>query len=183
MRNWLQRETCRFSFGVLLVVAIVVVVPAAAFAQEEHRSSFAASTFKGVIFDPTTYAPALIAYDATMRDWNSSQPLFRSGYVELNERFTVSGLPRDVPVSYQIGNRRIVGDAFANLGMSVVNNVADRVFERILTDRFPTHRKVVRTLGWIERSAFASYMSYQLSAAHYRQASTNVRLAEQLGLR
>ena len=182
MLNWLQRKTCRSCFGALFV-AIVVVVPAAASAQDAHRSSFAASAFKGVIFDPTTYTPALIAYDATMRDWNTSQPLFQHGYMELNERFTVSGLPRDVPVSYQIGNRRIVRDAFANLSMSVVNNVTDRVLERALLDRFPTHRKAVRTLGWIERSAFASYMSYQLSAAHYRQASTNVRLAADLGLR
>src|SRR5580765_291644 len=101
MLNWLKRKTSRFGIAAVLVV---VLLPASAFAQSEQRSSFAASTFKGVIFDPTTYAPALIAYDATMRDWKTSQPLFRAGYMELNERFTVSGLPRDVPVSYEVGN-------------------------------------------------------------------------------
>ena len=36
-----------------------------------------------------------------------------------------------------------------NLQMSVVNNVADRLFERMLLSRFPEHRKLVKTLGWI----------------------------------
>ena len=158
-------------------------MPSAALAQDEQRSSFAASVFKGVIFDPTTYAPAVIAYDATMRDWNTSQPLFRYGYVEMNQRFTVSGMPRDIPVSYEDGNRKIMSDAFGNLGMSIANNVTARLFERALSDRFPNHRKLVRTLSWVERSAFASYWSYRLSADHYRQATRNQRMAVELGIR
>jgi len=158
-------------------------MPSAALAQDEQRSSFAASVFKGVILDPTTYAPAVIAYDATMRDWNTSQPLFRYGYVEMNSRFTVSGMPRDTPLSYQDGNRKILSDAFGNFGMSVANNVTARLFERALSDRFPNHRKLVRTLSWIERSAFASYWSYKLSADHYRQATRNQRMAADLGIR
>ena len=138
---------------------------------------------KSVIFDPTTYAPAIIAYDATMRDWNTSQPFFRAGYVEHNERFTLTGRPNDLPMSYEDGQRRILTDALVNLQMSIVNNVADRLFERMLLSRFPEHRKVVKTLGWIERATFASYMSYQLSAQHYRQANSNAQRAQQMGLR
>ncbi|HKB11153.1 MAG TPA: hypothetical protein VKD69_10875 [Vicinamibacterales bacterium] len=138
---------------------------------------------KKVVLDPTTYAPAIIAYDATMRDWNTSQPFFRHGYMEHNERFTLTGLPNDVPVSYDVGRNRILTDALLNLQMSVVHNVADRLFERMLMEKFPEHRKLVRVLGWVERGAFASYMSYQLSGQHYRQAAANTQRAQQMGFR
>ena len=42
---------------------------------------------------------------------------------------------------------------------------------------------LVRTLGWIERSAFAGYMSYYLSVRHYRQATVNQAWAQQMGLK
>src|SRR5262249_25940651 len=147
------------------------VVPLTVSAQEQP--SPLGDTVKRVIFDPTTYAPAIIAYDGTMRDWNSSQPFFRNGYIEHNERFTLTGRPNDFPVSYEVGRRRILSDALVNLQMSVVNNIADQLFERALITRYPEHRKLVRVLGWIERGAFASYMSYQLSAQHYQQAAMN----------
>ncbi len=118
-----------------------------------------------------------------MRDWNSSQPFFRNGYFERNERFTVSGLPNDRPVSYDVGRQRILSDAFVNLQLSLANNVADQLFERMLLDRLPTHRKLVRTLGWLERGAFASYLSYRQSAAHYRQAAANLAYAQQMGFK
>jgi len=181
MLSRLQRWTFRFSIGIL--TAVILIAPTRAVAQDDHPSSLAASVVKGVILDPTTYAPAVIAYDATVRDWNSSQPFFRHGYMEFNERFTITGLPNSTPVSYDVGSRRIVSDAFGNLGMSIVNNAADRIFEHALLDRFPTHRRVVRTLGWVERSAFGSYMSYRLSIDHYRQAVRNERVAGQLGYR
>ena len=173
-----RRSTWR---GVL--VALMILLPLRASAQNPDQSSFLADTFKRVILDPTTYAPAAIAYDATMRDWNTSQPFFNNGFFEHNERFTVSGLPNDRPVSYGVGRQRILSDALINLQMSLANNVADQVFERMLLDRFPTHRKLVRTLGWIERSAFASYMSYRLSAAHFRQAAANEAYAQQMGFK
>jgi hypothetical protein len=86
-------------------------------------------------------------------------------------------------MSYATGRNRILSDALINLQISAVNNVAGLVFERMLTNRFPEHRKLVRTLGWIERLSFASYMSYRLSDAHYRQASENIARAQQLGFR
>src|SRR5580765_4150495 len=69
-----------------------------AFAQNEKPSSGFAGVMKGVFFDPTTYAPAVIGYDATMKDWNTSQPFFQSGFVEHNQRFTVTGRPDDTAV-------------------------------------------------------------------------------------
>jgi hypothetical protein len=161
----------------------IVLIPAYASAQDNTGGSAAGSIFKRVVLDPTTYAPAIIAYDGTMRDWNTSQPFFRNGYYERNERFTLSGLPNDRPVSYEVGRRRILSDAFVIAEMSLINNVTGQVFERLLIDRFPNRRKLVRTLGWIERSAFASFMSYHLSAQHYRQAAANQAYAQQMGFK
>jgi hypothetical protein len=165
----------------LLFLVCCVLLPQRVSAQEQ--SSFFADTIKGVLFDPTTYAPAVIAYDATLRDWNSSQPFFRNGYVEHNERFTISGRPNDVAVSYRVGRSRILRDAIVNLEMSAANNAVGRVVERMLIERYPTHRKLVKTLGWIERAALASTLSYYLSAQHYRQAAENATRAQQMGLR
>jgi hypothetical protein len=169
--------------AILIVFAalIGILIPLPVCAQEQP--SPVGDTVKRVIFDPTTYAPAVIAYDATMRDWNTSQPFFRHGFMEHNERFTLTGRPNDVPMSYGDGQRRILTDALVNLQMSVINNVADQLFERMLITRFPEHRKLVRTFGWIERVTFGSYMSYQLSAQHYRQATMNAQRAQQMGLR
>ena len=64
-----------------------------------------------------------------------------------------------------------------------MNNVTDTVFEHVLAERYPSHRKLIRTLGWIEKSAFASYMSYKLAGAHYRQWQQNEQMARQLGIR
>jgi hypothetical protein len=170
------------SASILVVTGITgILFPLTVSAQEQP--SLLGDTVKRVIFDPTTYAPAIIAYDGTMRDWNTSQPFFRNGYMERNERFTLTGLPNDLPVSYEVGRNRIFTDALVNLEMSVVNNVADQLFERMLMTRFPEHRKLVRALGWVERGAFASYMSYQLSAQHYRQAAANGQRAQQMGFR
>jgi hypothetical protein len=178
LQLWARRSTWYAG-----LVALVILLPLRASAQNPDQPSFLGDTFKRVILDPTTYAPAVIAYEGTMRDWNTSQPFFRNGYVERNERFTLSGLPNDRPVSYDAGRQRILSDAFINLQMSLAHNAADQVFERMLIDRFPQHRKLVRTLGWIERSAFASYMSYRLSVMHYRQAAANQAYAQQMGFK
>jgi hypothetical protein len=177
-----QRRLVRISTAFALAVAFVLA-PCAAHAQDPERPSPFWDVTKRVVFDPTTYAPAIIAYDATMRDWNSSQPFFANGYMEHNRRFTVSGRPDDFALNYNAGRKRILSDAFANLEISVANNVVDNVFERVLVTKYPNHRKLVRTLGWIERIGFASYTSYRLSAAHYRQWQQNEAYARQLGLK
>ncbi len=187
-----QRQLCtsRISRGILCGVFTVTLMLSAGHAvaqttndNEQKRPSFLLDVTKRVILDPTTYAPAIIGYDATMRDWKSSQPFFNNGYLEHNWRFTISGRADDYPVSYGVGQRRILADALSNLEMSAVNNLTDSMFEHVLGDRYPNHRKLIRALGWIEKSAFASYMSYRLSASHYRQWQQNEQMARQLGIR
>ncbi len=148
---------------------------------QDHTQSSLATIVKQLVLDPTTYAPAVIAYDATVRDWNTSQPLFQHGFMESNPRFTISGLPNDVPVSYSEGMRRIASDAAGNLGMSLFNNFTDRIVERTLMMRYPDHRKMIRSVNWIERVAFSASMSYVLSIQHFRQAQSNTLQARELG--
>ena len=88
-----------------------------------------------------------------------------------------------LPLPYAEGKKRILADAAANLGMSALNNLTGRVFERMLTERYPEHRKIVRAVSWIERISFGVYMSYMLSKDHYRQAELNATRAQQLGYR
>ena len=163
-----------------MVVSLMTLAASAASAQERGSEPFMPAVLKAVVLDPTTYSPAVMAWAATRLDWQSSQVLFRNGFVEHNAAFTVSGLPDDTAISYGAGNRQILLDAFANLQRSVANNVLERVTERLLVPRYPNHRKLLRAIGWIERSAVASYWSYQLSAGHVRQWQENERRAQQL---
>jgi hypothetical protein len=155
-----------------------------AFAQEKPSVGDATKdVFKRVVLDPTTYAPAIIAYDATMRDWNSSQIFFANGYIERNPRFTFSGRPYDLPVAYGVGQQRIRSDAFRTFQVSLIHNVTENIIERTLVARYPEHRKVYRVLGWIERGAVGSYLTYVLSNQHYRQWRFNEQEATRLGLK
>src|SRR5262245_27700031 len=164
----------------------IVLTATAAGAQETEQNTpttGVADIAKRVLLDPTTYAPAIIAYDGTYRDWKSSQPFFRAGFYEHNSRFTISGLPNDVALSYDAGKRRIFTDAMITLQVSFVNNVTDQIFERVLIQKYPEHRKLIRTLGWVERIGAGSYLAYMLSADHYRQWQRNEELARQFGYR
>jgi len=167
-----------------VMLAVMLVAPGA-FAQGESEpaapdsSSLAWEVTKKTVLDPTTYTPALLSYGATKLDWDSSQVFFRHGFVEQNPRFTVSGFSYDVPISHAAGNRRILKDTVGILSMSVVNNVTTNVLENILIKRYPDQRKLLRTLGWIERIGFASFWSYRLSADHLRKWQENERLARQ----
>jgi hypothetical protein len=181
MLSQVQRRSRRLT-SLALFALLMMLAPMPAFGQGGEPPPLVADTFTRVVFDPTTYAPALVAYDATLRDWNSSQVFFQKGFLEHNERYTISGRPNDVPMSYGAGRSRILTDALINLQMSIANNAADQVFERILVDKFPEHRKLVRTLGWIERSVFASWLACSLAARHYEQAADNQANAQRLGL-
>jgi hypothetical protein len=165
----------------LVLLTILILTPAVASAQSDTGSNIVWDVTKAVIFDPTTYAPATLTYTSMKMDWNSSQPLFRNGWVEQNHRFTVSGRPNDLPVSYAEGNKRIRQMALLHLQESLVNNVAANVFERVLADKYPQHRKLFKVLSWVERIAFASYVSYAASANHFRQTERNRQLAVQFG--
>jgi hypothetical protein len=174
------RGICSIALGTTLLASPVTV---SAQDQEHKSSSFVGDVAKHVLLDPTTYAPAIIGYDATMKDWNSSQPFFQHGYVERNSYFTVSGLPNDRAVSYDVGKQMILRDLFTNLEISAVNNITDSIIERTLIERYPNHHKLVRAIGWIEKSVFASYFSYRLSATHYAQWQQNQQMAQQLGFK
>ena len=168
---------CRVS----AVALTMLLASSSVSAQEQNLGSSVSDVVKKVILDPTTYAPAIVAWEATRLDWQSSQIFFQNGWLERNPRFTVSGHGEDAALGYAAGNRQIFWDAFGNLQLSLVNNASERIMERLLTPRYPGHRKLIRTIGWIERGAMASYLSYLLSAAHFRQWQANEALARQLG--
>ena len=171
--------------GVALCLSVICCGAAGdLFAQEQERpSSVVKDIVKEVVLDPTTFAPSIIAYDATIRDWKTSQPFFKNGFVEQNSRYTITGLPNDRPLNYGDGNRRIFLDAMTTLGTSLAHNALERTIERGLVERHPEHRRLIRTLGWVERISFGVGMSYVLSIEHYRQAQANAAQASALGLR
>lgn len=173
-----MRALCAFMAAMLLVLA-----PASALAQAQVETPrpFAWDVARAVLIDPTTYAPALISYEAIRRDWKTSQVLFANGWVEANPRFTVSGRAGDVPVSYREGTRRIRGAALTMFQYSAVNNTSAKIIERLLIARYPHRKKLIRALSWTERIAFASLLTYTNAADHIRQASTNRRLAREYG--
>jgi hypothetical protein len=166
---------------VAVLTALLTFSAGAAIAQDRVERPFIADVMTRLVLDPTTYAPAALAYDATMRDWRTSQPFFQHGFYESNAGFTLSGLPNDVAVSYRAGQRIIRADTLESLKRSAINNFAEQVIERVMVNKYPNHRKLVRSIGWAQRISFASFKAYRLSAAHYRQAGQNERLAEQLG--
>jgi len=165
------------------LLSIMILTPAVASAQTETGSNVFWDITKSVVFDPTTYTPATLSYTSMKMDWNSSQPLFRNGWVEQNHLFTLSGRPNDRPLSYADGNKKIRQMALLHLQESIVNNTAANIFERVLTNKYPEHRKLFKVLSWTERIAFASYVSYMASANHFKQADRNRQLALQYGYR
>jgi hypothetical protein len=167
----------------LLLISTFLMMPAPASAQSETDSNVFWDVTKAVVFDPTTYAPATLSYTSMKMDWQSSQALFRNGWVEQNHRFTVSGRPNDVPVSFGDGNKRIRQMALLHLQESIINNAAANLFERVLANKYPQHRKLFKVLSWVERMAFASYVSYAASANHFKQTERNRQMAAQYGYR
>jgi hypothetical protein len=164
-------------------IASVLFGSSVAFAQEEATSSVVWDVTKAVVFDPTTYVPATVSYAALRMDWKSSQPLFHHGWLEQNRMFTVSGRPNDTPISFQAGNQQIRRMALAHLQESLVNNLSVVIFERVLTQKYPQHRKLFKVLSWAERIGFASFVSYKASVNHFRQTQRNHELARQHGYR
>jgi len=148
---------------------------------QEQPPNLLVDSIKRAALDPTTYAPAAIAYYATYKDWKTSQPFFQRGANEMNPRYTVSGLSNDTPVDYATGNQRVFRDALINLQISAVANVTSNVVENLLIKRYPEHRKLVRGLAWAERISVASVLAYKLSNPHFQQAAMNEQLARQWG--
>jgi hypothetical protein len=174
--------TCRKPYLLFLFVLAVLFLPSIARAQDEGRSNVVLDIARGVLFEPTTYAPATLSYSSQRMDWNTSQVLFRAGWLEHNSRYTVSGRADDTPLSFEDGNRQIRTDALMHLQESVVNNLSVQIFERTLAQKFPEHRKLLKTLSWVERISFASYVGYLASVDHFRQVQKNQEMARQFGL-
>jgi hypothetical protein len=143
--------------------------------------SLAVEATKQTLLDPTTYAPAGLLYVSSRLDWNSSQVFFAHGDVEQNPRYTISGLPHDTPLSYSQGNKQLLTDALSVASVSAVNNVIAHFTIDAMAAHSPEHAHMWKTLGWIERTAVASSISYMLSAQHFRQWETNRRLAAERG--
>jgi hypothetical protein len=165
------------------VAALVLLSMAPTFAHADDWPSAAESIFTQVVFDPTTFAPAITSYTAERLDWKSSQVFLQHGYLEHNPQFTVSGFADDVPISYAVGKRVILKNSLEDLGASLINNVVARIVERELVLRHPGREKLIRTIGWIERISFAVSLGSVQSANHFRQWRENARLARELGYR
>jgi hypothetical protein len=164
-----------------LLLSLFVLTPALSSAQDHDRGNIVFDVAKAVVFDPTTYVPAALSYTSQRMDWKTSQALFQQGWLEHNYRFTVSGKPDDSPISFEAGNRQITRMALLHLQESVVNNVSAQIFERVLADKYPQHRRLFKTLGWAERAGFASYVSYLASVNHFKQSQRNVEMARAQG--
>ena len=146
-------------------------------AIDRRRSASAlAEVFTRVLKDPTTYALPPIVYTAHRLDWDSSQKLFAHGYLEANPNFTLSGRVNDVPISHAAGNRRILRYSAAMIGRSALNNGICALVERRLIERSPQRRKLIRTLGWIERGFVTAYWSYRLTHNQVGQWRDNERV-------
>lgn len=158
--------------GTLVVVACLGSSAPVAAAQDPVTD-----VATSVVLDPTTFAPAVLFYLAAKYDWDTSQRLFALGYVEQNRRFTVSGRPNDLPVSYWEGLRRIRRMSLLQLRASAANNLAAEVLERTLATRYPAHRRWWTTLKWVEKVAFAALLASQTSMPHLRQGIRNKRTA------
>jgi len=166
------------AFAVTSAVLMSMSSVARAQNDQDQAPSSLTQAIKFTLIDPTTYVPGIFNYQASMRDWQTSQVFFRNGFGEHSSEFTVSGLPNGIPIDYGAGRARILRDSLEIVALSAGQNVATR-----LIARHPEHRKLVRTLGWVERVGLASAMSYWYSVNHYRQAQLNQVRATQLGLR
>jgi hypothetical protein len=151
-----------------------IVIEARA-AGAESRPLFS-ETFSRVFKDPTTYALPPIVYAAHRLDWDSSQKLFAYGYLEANPKFTLTGRVDDLPISHAAGNRRILRYSASMIGRSILNNSITAIVERRLIERHPEKRKLIRALGWIERSLVTAYWSYRLTHNQVAQWQDNERV-------
>jgi hypothetical protein len=151
-----------------------IAIPARS-TEGDMRRPLLTDTVTRVLKDPTTYALPPIVYTAHRLDWDSSQKLFAYGYLEANPDFTVTGRVDDLPISHEAGKKKILRYAAGTIGRSVLNNAASAIVERRLIERYPHRRKLIRTLGWIERSLVTTYWSYRLTHNQVRQWQDNER--------
>lgn len=164
------------------LLAVILAAPHDAIAQN-GVGEFVKGVAKDVVLDPTTYGPFGASWLGKQLDWNSSQVFFEHGFVESNADFTINGLPHDTPISYAAGNRKVILISLPVLQLSLINNASVSAAERLLIRKHPKHRKLIKTIGWVEKIAMASYLSYNYSQPNFRQWQTNKDLARQEGYR
>lgn len=169
-------------FSSLFCLILLVGFGREAVAQD-RIGQFFKDTAKDVVLDPTTYVPAGLYIAAKKLDWNSSQVFFRNGYVEANPDYTISGKVNDVPISYSAGNRRMIVKALPVLELSLLNNAGASISGKVLTHFYPNHKKLIKSICWIEKIAAASYISYNNSVLSFNQWKINKRVALELGFK
>lgn len=167
---------------VWVLLMILLTVPHNATAQNKV-GEFVKGVAKDVALDPTTYGPFGASWLGKKLDWDSSQVFFEHGYVESNERFTVSGLPYDKPISHATGNRKVILISLPVLQLSLINNTISSAMDRLLINEHPEHKKLIKTLGWIQRIAVNGYIGYKYSHQNFRQWQKNKDLAQREGYR
>ena len=163
------------------MMTLALIPEAAAGQAREASRAVAWGIARNVLLEPTTYASGVISSRSDPLGLEEVAGALAHGWVEANPRFTISGRPNDNPVSYVAGRRIIRGTALSILRHSVMNNFAAGISARLLEMRYPSHKKLIRTLSWIERIGFASFVTYRNSADHLRQARANRRLAREYG--
>ena len=166
----------------LFLSVVLLSLPTQANAQGRFVQ-FVGGVAKDVAADPTTYGPFGASLVGKKLDWDSSQIFFRNGHYELNPDYTVSGRPNDRAISYGAGNRKLVIRGLSALYWSLGNNGVVSAGERLLLKKYPEHRKLIKTIGWIEKVAANGYIGYYSSRKNFRQWRTNENMARQLGYR
>lgn len=167
---------------VWILLAVILAAPPLAEAQN-GIGELIKGVAKDVVLDPTTYGPFGASWLGKQLDWNSSQIFFEHGFVESNADFTVNGLPHDKPISHAAGNRKVILMSLPVLQLSLINNATTSAVERTWIRSYPNKKKLIKTIGWIERVAVASYLVHKYSDQNLRQWQRNKDLARELGYR
>jgi hypothetical protein len=156
---------------------LLLAAPLAAQAETSPAPPVVKTIALKVALDPTTFAPAALAYAGQRMDWASSQPLFRMGYIEANPRFTISGRPNSIPISEADGYAKIRRQALTQLALSAARNAAVVAITEVAAARYPEYAKLIRRLSLVERIALGAIVSYVGIVPHLKQTRVNRRLA------
>ncbi len=166
------------------LLSLVCLVLLTGFGREAMAQNKVAGFVKGVakdvLVDPTTYGPLGASLLGKKLDWDTSQIFFEHGHGEMNPNYAVNG-PGSKAVSYATGNRKLVVESLLNFQLSIGNNAVTSAAERLLLMKYPEHRKLVKTIGWIEKVAANGYIGYYFSHLNFHQWQANKDRARQLG--
>lgn len=169
----------------IVIVCVVGGLSLPAYGQDKHEfEEFVGQVgvaLKEEISSATVYVPAGVFGASAVGDWASSQTFFEHGHGELNPRYSRKGFPAQRPMSFGDGNKVIVGDIVTSIGVSLVQNVAVDLTRDFLLRRYPRRGKLIRTLVWIEKTSFATWLTYWQSSQHFAQWQKNLAMADKAG--